>query len=181
MSTPGFLLFPTAIGACGIAWSGRGLLGVQLPEPGEGATRRRLEARFPGACEQPAPPPLQRAAGAIAALLEGAPDDLLDLPLDDTRLPDFDRRVYALARRIRPGETATYGELAQRLGEPGVARAVGQALGRNPYPLVVPCHRVLAAGAGLGGFSARGGLSTKLKLLAIEGARLDAAAPRLFD
>jgi methylated-DNA-[protein]-cysteine S-methyltransferase len=177
----GFMLFPTSIGPCGIAWGEAGLLGVQLPEAQPEQTRLRLARRFGGAAEQAPPPAPQHAAEAIAALLDGEPLDLLDVELDMARVPDFHRSVYDLARRILPGRTATYGELAQRLGEPGSARAVGQALGRNPFPIVVPCHRVLAAGAALGGFSARGGLATKLKLLAIEGARLDAAAPGLFD
>ena len=177
----GFLLFPTSIGPCGIAWGEAGLLGVQLPEAQPEQTRTRLARRFAGASEQRPPAAVQRAADEIAALLAGEPRDLLDVELDMTGLPDFHRSVYDLARRILPGRTATYGEIAQQLGAAGNARAVGQALGRNPFPIVVPCHRVLAAGAALGGFSARGGLATKLKLLAIEGAQLDAVAPGLFD
>jgi methylated-DNA-[protein]-cysteine S-methyltransferase len=177
----GLMLFPTAIGDCGIAWGDAGLRGVQLPETEPAQTRARLARRFAGAVEQEPPAAARRAAQAVAALLAGEPLDLLDIELDMTGIVPFHRRVYALARHILPGRTATYGELAQRLGDPGAARAVGQALGRNPFAIVVPCHRVLAAGAALGGFSARGGLTTKLKLLAIEGARLDAAAPGLFD
>lgn len=179
--TTGFTLFPTAIGTCGIAWGDAGLLGVQLPEAQPAQTRARLAQRFAGAVEQSPPPGPRHAAEGIAALLAGEPLALLDVELDMAGIEPFHRRVYALSRQILPGQTATYGELARRLGDPGAARAVGQALGRNPYPIVVPCHRVLAAGAALGGFSARGGLTTKLKLLAIEGARLDATAPGLFD
>jgi methylated-DNA-[protein]-cysteine S-methyltransferase len=175
------LLFPTAIGPCGIAWGDAGLLGVQLPEAQPAQTRARLAARFAGAVGQDPPAAARRAAEGIAALLDGQPLDLLDVALDMTGIVPFHRRVYELARHILPGRTATYGEIAQRLGDPGAARAVGQALGRNPFAIVVPCHRVLAAGAALGGFSARGGLATKRKLLAIEGARVDAAAPGLFD
>jgi len=177
----GFTLFPTAIGDCGIAWGDAGLLGVQLPEGQPAQTRARLAQRFAGAAEQEPPATPCRAVRGIAALLAGEPLDLLDIELDMAGIVPFHRQVYTLARHILPGHTATYGELAQRLGDPGAARAVGQALGRNPFAIVVPCHRVLAAGAALGGFSARGGLTTKLKLLAIEGARLDAAAPGLFD
>jgi methylated-DNA-[protein]-cysteine S-methyltransferase len=177
----GLMLFPTSIGPCGIAWGDAGLAGVQLPEAQPAQTATRLARRFAGAAEQSPPPAARHAADSIAALLAGEPLDLLDIALDMRGLPDFHVAVYDLARRILPGHTATYGEIAQRLGAPGTARAVGQALGRNPFPIVVPCHRVLAAGAALGGFSARGGLATKLKLLAIEGAQLDAVAPGLFD
>jgi len=181
MTAFGFALFPTAIGACGIAWGEHGLVGVQLPEGSESITRTRLARRFAPTRECAPPPVLQQAVDDITALLGGKPKDLLDVPLEMQALPAFDRQVYALSRHILPGQTRTYGELAQELGDPGLARAVGQALGRNPFPLVVPCHRVLAAGGKLGGFSARGGLVSKLRLLAIEGARVSAAAPGLFD
>src|SRR5262249_25431219 len=100
--------------------------------------------------------------------------DLTGIGLDESRVPEFHRRVYAIARSIPPGGTLTYGDIANRLGDPTLARAVGQALGENPFPIIVPCHRVLAANGRLGGFSAPGGTTTKLKLLRIEGA--DAAA-----
>ena len=116
----------------------------------------------------------------IVALLNGMPDDLADVLIDLAGVPAFDRRVYAVARSILPGATLTYGEVALRLGEPHAARAVGQALGANPWPIVVPCHRVLAAGGKAGGFSAPGGLRTKLRLLQIEGAVLG-GTPGLFD
>jgi methylated-DNA-[protein]-cysteine S-methyltransferase len=107
------------------------------------------------------------------ALLDGDRRDLIDIPLDfDDSVPEFHRRVYEVARTIGPGRTLSYGEIAARVGEPDAARAVGQALGRNPIPIIVPCHRVLAANGGTGGFSAPGGTATKLQLLAIEGARL---------
>ena len=112
----------------------------------------------------------------IIALLAGEPRDLADIPLDMSEVPPFHQRVYAVARAIPPGATFTYGEIAARIGEPGAARAVGQALGRNPFPPIVPCHRVLAAGGRTGGFSARGGVATKMRMLTIEGARL-AGAP----
>jgi methylated-DNA-[protein]-cysteine S-methyltransferase len=181
MSALGFTLFATPIGACGIAWGEHGLVGVQLPEGDEAITRARLARRF-GAAKECAPPPTwQRAADDIAALLRGEAKDLLDLAIDDEGLPHFHRQVYAIARRILPGQTRTYGEIAIELGDASAARAVGQALGRNPFPIVVPCHRVLAAGGKLGGFSARGGVVTKLRLLGIEGARVPEAMPGLFD
>jgi methylated-DNA-[protein]-cysteine S-methyltransferase len=144
---------------------------VQLPEARVAATRARLQQRFPGAREAAPPPAMRRAQIEIAALLRGAPSDLGALALDMDGLPPFHRRVYESARTIAPGATLSYGELAARLGSPGAARAVGQALGRNPFAIVVPCHRVLAAGGKVGGFSANGGVTTKLRLLAIEGVR----------
>jgi methylated-DNA-[protein]-cysteine S-methyltransferase len=174
------MLFDTAIGRCGIAWSERGIVGVQLPEKDEVATRARLRRRFPAAGEAPPPAGVQRAIDGIVALLRGEARDLSAVILDDEGLPSFDRRVYQAARSIRPGSTLSYGDLAARLGEPGQAREVGQALGKNPFPILVPCHRVLAAGGKLGGFSARGGVATKARLLSIEGAPI-AFTPSLFD
>jgi methylated-DNA-[protein]-cysteine S-methyltransferase len=117
------------------------------------------------------------AIDAMTALLRGEAVDLRDVPLDLGAVPDFARRVYAVAQAIPPGSTRTYGEVAAQVGEPGAARAVGRAMGQNPVPIVVPCHRVVAAGGALGGFSARGGASTKRRMLAIEGA----LAPTLFE
>ena len=163
-----FTLFDTTIGRCGIAWSDGGIAGVQLPEAREPATRARLLVRFPDAREAAPPPAIRRALDEIAALLRGEARDLSALPLDLTRVPPFHRRVYEAARAIAPGATLSYGELATRLGSPGSARAVGQALGRNPFAIVVPCHRVLAANGRVGGFSANGGITTKLRMLSIE-------------
>jgi methylated-DNA-[protein]-cysteine S-methyltransferase len=168
--TDGFTLFDTTLGRCGIAWSGRGVIGVQLPEGSEIATRARLRRRFPAAREAPPPPEVQRAIDGIVALLHGEPSALDDVALDMAGVPPFDRRVYEVARTIPAGGTLSYGEVAKRLGAPGAARDVGQALGRNPFAIIVPCHRVLAAGGKIGGFSARGGVSTKRRLLAAEGA-----------
>jgi len=180
MATPGFTLFDTAIGRCGIAWSERGVVGIQLPEASEPATRARVRARFPGAREDAPPPAVERALADIAALLSGEARDLSAIALDMERVPAFHRRVYEVARTIPPGETLSYGSIATRLGLPGAARAVGQALGRNPFAIVVPCHRVLAAGGKAGGFSANGGVGTKLRLLAIEHAQTTAQLG-LFD
>lgn len=177
---PFFTLFDTPIGACGLVWAELGLIGVLLPEAGPQATGARARRRFPGATEVTPDEALRQVTRRITGLLGGVHDDLADVPLDLRGVPEFHCRVYALARRIAPGSTLTYGELAQRLGEPGAARAVGQALGANPYPVIVPCHRVLAAGQRAGGFSAPGGARTKLRLLEIERAPLG-GAPGLFD
>jgi methylated-DNA-[protein]-cysteine S-methyltransferase len=176
----GVAFFETALGVCGVAWNHRGISGMQLPEARAAATRKRLRARFPDSHEAMPPQSVQQAMDAIAALLSGSKPDLSSIALDMEGVPDFDRRVYEFARRVPPGATTTYGAIAGALGEPGSARAVGQALARNPFPIVVPCHRVLATGGRLGGFSAGAGVSTKLKMLAIEGA--EAASQRsLFD
>lgn len=176
----GFALFDTPIGPCAIAWNARGLAGVQLPEADAPQTRARIVQRFPGARELPPPPDLQHALDAIVALLGGETSDLSTVALDMDDVPPFDRRVYEVARTIPPGRTCSYGEVAARLGMPGAARAVGQALGRNPFAIVVPCHRVLAAGGQVGGFSAGGGAVTKRRLLEIEGAQLEPAPVKLF-
>ncbi len=182
MPTLGYAVFPTSLGYCGIAWGTGGLTGVQLPEADETATRARMALRFPHGAEALPPPEVQSAIAAITALLDGRPTeptDLSHLQLDMAGVPPFHQRVYEFARRIPPGETLTYGELARLLGEPGAARAVGQALGANPFAPVVPCHRILAAQSGAGGFSAPGGVSTKLRMLLAERARFN--GPGLFD
>jgi methylated-DNA-[protein]-cysteine S-methyltransferase len=176
----GFTLFDTAIGRCAVAWNGRRVAGVQLPEADEGRTRARLLRRCPRAREASPPPDVQRAIDAMVALLRGERSDLSAVALDMDGVPDFDRRVYEIARIVPVGATLSYGEIAARLGARDLAREVGQALGRNPFPLIVPCHRVLAAGGKAGGFSANGGVTTKLRLLTIERARTS-DAPTLFD
>ena len=169
----GFTLFDTPIGRCGIAWSGGGVIaGVQLPEATESETRARVLDRFPDAREAPPPPDVQRALDGILGLLRGEARDLSAVALDMDRVPPFHRRVYEVARTIPPGATLSYGDIAARLGARGAARAVGRALGHNPFAILVPCHRVLAAGGKLGGFSANGGITTKLQLLSIEGAEV---------
>jgi methylated-DNA-[protein]-cysteine S-methyltransferase len=168
MTAYGFTLFDTAIGRCGVAWSDRGLVGVQLPEGGDMETRERILHRFPTAAETPPPPKVQRAIDRIVALLQGERSELSTIALDMEGVAPFHRRVYDVARTIPPGKTLAYGEVAARLGAAGAARAVGQALGRNPFPIVVPCHRVVAANGKIGGFSAHGGAATKRRMLAIE-------------
>lgn len=181
-----FILFETAIGRCGVAWGRRGIVAVQLPEPTDSETRRRLARRGPNTREAPAPPDVWRAIDSMTALLRGEAVDLSFAILDMSHLPPFHRRVYSIARTIPSGATLTYGAIAARLASPeapsvpDMARKVGRALGQNPFPLIVPCHRVVAANGKAGGFSAPGGVATKLRLLAIEGARTD-GAPSLFD
>ena len=150
------LNFETAIGTCAIAWSDRGITSVSLPG---GRPVRDAEA---------VPAEIRAAVEAIQALLEGGRRDLTDLTLDPTGIDDFRQAVYDATRAIAPGETKTYGELARAVGDPHAARAVGAALGANPYPIVVPCHRVLAADGSLHGFSAPGGIRTKRRMLEIE-------------
>lgn len=182
MSADGFGLFETALGVCAIAWRADAIAGVLLPEEeGPDATRLRMQRDFPLAPQLPPPPWVSTVIERLQRLLEqGGQDTLEDVPLDLGPVPEFQRRVYALARTIPPGQTLTYGELAARLGEPGAARSVGQALGRNPFAPIVPCHRVLAAGGRSGGFSAGGGVATKLKMLQTEQACLG-DGPGLFD
>lgn len=144
---------------------------LQLPEATPALTQARLAGRSRGRPSSTPPVVIESAIASVQALLGGEPRDLADIELDYEGVPDFHRRVYVAARRIRPGEVVTYGELARRLLAPGAARAVGQALGRNPFAIIVPCHRVLASGGKIGGFSANGGTCTKLSLLTLEGAR----------
>jgi methylated-DNA-[protein]-cysteine S-methyltransferase len=174
-----FALFETDIGVCGIVWSARGVYGVQLPERDASGTRARVHRRHPTAAEAAPTPEVRRAIDGIVALLGGEKRDLSDIAIDDERVPEFNRRVYAIARKIPPGATMTYGEIAEMLGDKMLAREVGQAMGENPTPIIMPCHRVLAAGGKTGGFSASGGVVTKLRLLSIEGAQ--PGGPTLFD
>jgi methylated-DNA-[protein]-cysteine S-methyltransferase len=179
MNEFGFALFDTPLDCCGIVWNGRGVAGVQLPETDRRAVRNRILRRFPGACEAVPPADVQHVVDDIVALLNGEPRDLGYAQIDAAALPDFHRRVYDVARTIPAGATLSYGEIAERLGDRRLAREVGEALGQNPFPIIVPCHRVLAAGGKMGGFSARGGVRTKLRLLSIEGA--EPGGPTLFE
>ena len=175
-----FHCFETALGTCAVAWRVVGLsdgliVGSQLPELDAATTRQRMQARFPTAIEAPPLPAVQAAVLGVQRLLAGESRDtaeLLAVQLDDSALPAFHAQVLALTRRIPVGQTLTYGEIAARLGSPGAARAVGQAEGSNPFAPIVPCHRVIGNGRGAGGvgtgFSAHGGVATKLRLLAIE-------------
>jgi methylated-DNA-[protein]-cysteine S-methyltransferase len=150
------LRFETAIGACGISWSASGVTGVWLLDP--------------RACAEPLEPPASvlAAADGIAALFRGESRDLREVPLDLTGVDEFAAGVYAATRLVGPGEICTYGDLARAVGSPGGAQAVGRALGSNPFPIVVPCHRVLSSTGALHGFSAPGGIATKRRMLEIE-------------
>jgi methylated-DNA-[protein]-cysteine S-methyltransferase len=171
-------LFDTAIGRCAVAWTGRGIVTVLLPGRDDAALRARLAQRHPDAREAAPPDDVGQAIAGMAALVAGEHRDLSGVVLDLAGVSEFDRRVYAVARTIRPGATLTYGAIAAQVGELD-ARRIGEAMGRNPCPIIVPCHRVVAAGGKSGGFSAPGGAATKRRLLAIEGAGDD--QPTLFD
>jgi len=173
-------VFDTAIGPCGIAWGPRGITGVQLPEPSAQETRARMAESHVGVEEATLPSPVRRAIDRIRSVLDGSSrDDLADIELDTAELSDFLQRAYAVARTIAPGETLTYGQVAARIGSPGLARAVGRAMGANPFPIIVPCHRVLGADGTIGGFSAPGGATTKRRMLLAEGVP-EREGPALF-
>ncbi len=174
----GYALFPTAIGECALAWSDAGVVGVWFPEATPDATRQRIERR--GHVEATPPAAIRAAMTRVQRLLEDGCEDLADVTLDMDGIEVFERQVLEAARAIPPGATLTYGELAKRVGAPGAAREVGQAMARNRFPIIVPCHRVMAAGGGFGGFSAPGGLESKARLLNIEKAALN-DEPLLFD
>jgi methylated-DNA-[protein]-cysteine S-methyltransferase len=169
-------LFETVIGWAGIAWSGQGLIGAHLPERDREIVRRSFARRCPEAVEAEPTPEMADVTERIRALMRGEKADLSEAPLDIARVPEFNAKVYEITRKIPAGETLTYGQIAVQLGDRLLAKDVGAALGKNPWPIVVPCHRVTAAGGKLGGFSARGGAATKLKLLEIEGATAAATA-----
>lgn len=172
-------LFETAIGQCGVAWSEAGLTWVQLPELDRDATRARLLSKLTDAgamaTSNSMPPWVKDAIMRIQEHLTGNAQDLSPIPLDLARVPPFTAKVLRAAQAVPAGQTATYGELAAIAGSPGAARAAGQAMATNPWPVVVPCHRVVAAGGGAGGFSAHGGVVTKEKLLQLEGGTLTPA------
>jgi methylated-DNA-[protein]-cysteine S-methyltransferase len=176
-----YCLFETAIGACGVAWSDRGVTRLQLPERSRSATERRLRGR--GANASAGVPPA--AVSATIRLLEryfaGEQVDLSGVALDLSGVSPFHRKIYDAARALAWGKTATYGELAQQAGARDATRAVGQAMGKNPVPIIIPCHRVLAAGGKIGGFSAHGGTSTKQRLLTLEGVHLGHSTFRCLD
>ncbi|MBZ6075964.1 methylated-DNA--[protein]-cysteine S-methyltransferase [Microvirga puerhi] len=179
MTAYAFTLFDTPIGTCGLAWRERGIVSLQLPEVEPSRTRSRLASRFPNAKEIEPPEMIRTVIADIVALLQGERRDLTAAVLDMEGVPEQHRRVYEVARTIPPGRVLTYGEIASRLGidDP---RQIGQALGRNPFAIIVPCHRVVGADGKLGGFSAGGGTMTKRRILEIEGARRD-DTPTLFD
>ena len=180
MSGRGYAIFDTALGRCGIAWGDLGIVGVQLPEAREIETRRRLYHLYPDARESRPPLNAEVAIEGIAALLNGRPADLSDVTLDMTGIHVFSQRVYEFTRTIPRGETRTYGEVAATLRLSGAVHAVAQAINRNPFVIIVPCHRVLEAGHYADDISPHGGSISKRRLLSIEGARTT-ASKTLFD
>ena len=166
MTDQHFAIFDTAIGRCGIAWGQRGINAVQLPMGPEDKTRARIRQRYADIVEAPPPAEVRHAIDGIVELLEGKPNDLSDVVLDLDGVPEFHRGVYDIARTIPPGKTMTYGDIARRLGGVELSRDVGQALGRNPCPVVVPCHRALGKSGALTGY--HWGLTRKRAMLGWE-------------
>jgi methylated-DNA-[protein]-cysteine S-methyltransferase len=177
----GYSIFDTGIGRCGIAWGDAGIIGVQLPEAREIETRRRLFQLYPDAREMRPPLNVEIAIEGIAALLRGSPSDLADVTLDMTGIHAFNQRVYELTRAVPRGETRTYGEIAARLGAPGAVHSVAQAISRNPFVIIVPCHRVLEVGSYADKISPHGGVISKRRLLSIEGVGGGTSSKTLFD
>lgn len=180
MQPAGYTFFDTAIGVCGLAWSERGIVALQLPEADDEKTRARLLRRVPDLPERDPPASVREAIALIVRLLEGEAADLSAVAVDLDGVPEFNRKVYAIAREIPPGETLTYGDIARRLGDVQLSRSVGQALGQNPVAIIVPCHRVMGADRKPVGFSAGGGVQTKLRMLSIERAHIGGSRD-LFD
>ena len=180
MTGRSYSIFDTGIGRCAIAWSPAGIVGVQLPEVREIDTRRRLYQLYPDARELPPPPHIDAAIEGITALLRGAACDFADVMLDVTGIPAFNQRVYAYVRTIPRGETRTYAEVASGIRASGAIRSVAQAIGCNPFMIIVPCHRVLEAGNYADKISAFGGAISKRRLLSMEGAR-QVPGKTLFD
>ena len=180
MTGRGYTIFDTGIGRCGIAWGELGVMGVQLPEAREIDTRKRLFQLYPEARELRPPVNVEIAIEGIVTLLRGGDSDLSDVTLDMTGIPAFNQRVYAFARSIPRGETRTYDEVASTLRASGAVYSVAQAIGRNPFMIIVPCHRVLEAGHYADKISPNGGAISKRRLLSIEGAQTT-ASKTLFD
>lgn len=174
-----YCLIDTAIGTVGLAWSAIGVTRLQLPESSREATERRLRGGSVDVAEGAPPGQIEQAIIELRTYFSGARIDLSEIALDLARVGDFHRSIYDATRRVGWGETTTYGALARLAGSPDASRAVGQAMGRNPVPIIIPCHRVLASGGRPGGFSAFGGAVTKQRLLAMEGVHLDGGAPML--
>src|ERR1700709_1458627 len=177
----GYSIFDTMIGRCGIAWGEQGVLGVQLPEAREIETRGRMLRQYPGARELRPPVGAEIAIEGIAAALRGDAAELADITLDMTGIHAFNQRVYEVTRAIPRGETRTYGEIAAKLGASGAVHSVAQAISRNPFMIIIPCHRVLEAGSYADKISPKGGAISKRRLLSIEGARGTVGSKTLFD
>ncbi len=180
MSGRAYTIFDTAIGRCGIAWGYSGIVGVQLPEAREIETRKRLFRLYPDARETRPPQNVELAIEGIVALLRGEGCDFSDVTLDMSGIHAFNQRVYQITRTIPRGETRTYGEIAARLGASGAVHSVAQAIARNPFVIIVPCHRVLEAGGYADKISPHGGMISKRRLLSIEGTGCP-SSKTLFD
>ncbi|GEC58675.1 methylated-DNA--protein-cysteine methyltransferase [Bradyrhizobium elkanii] len=180
MAGRGYTIFDPAIGRCGIAWGELGVAGVQLPELREIETRKRLFKLYPDAREMRPPEEIAVAIEGIAATLRGGIEDLAGVALDMSGIPAFNARVYQFVRTIPRGETRTYDEVASALRASGAVYSVAQALGRNPFMIMVPCHRVLEAGHYADRISPNGGSISKRRLLSIEGAQ-PTTSKTLFD
>ena len=177
----GYTIFDTMIGRCGIAWGLSGVVGIQLPEAREIETRKRLYQLYPDAREQRPPQNVEIAIEGIVALLRGEAADTSDVALDMTGIHAFNHRVYQLTRAIPRGETRTYGEIAAKLGASGAVHSVAQAIAKNPFVIIVPCHRVLETGSYADKMSPNGGSISKRRLLSIEGAHGPVTGKTLFD
>jgi methylated-DNA-[protein]-cysteine S-methyltransferase len=180
MAGRGYTIFDTAIGRCGIAWGDLGIIGVQLPEVREIDTRKRLFHLYPEAREIRPPINVEAAIEGIAMLLRGGVSDLSDVTLDMTGIPAFNQRVYAFARSIPRGESRTYADVASALRASGAIHSAAQAIARNPFMIIVPCHRVLEAGHYADKISPNGGVISKRRLLSIEGTH-PTTSRTLFD
>jgi len=179
MEPSGITIFETPIGPCGIAWRGAKVIGVEIGDADAKETRYRLGERFPDAQADTAPDFVAQAVEKVRTLLAGGSPDFSQTPLALDAVPDLNRQVYEIILELKAGETTTYGAIARRLGDVSLSQAVGYALGKNPFPIIVPCHRVLGSNGKVGGFSAAGGTATKLKLLNIERAKIS-SEPDLF-
>ena len=173
----GYTIVDTAIGAIAVAWSDAGICRVALPQRDREAMERRFAAKLDGAGPAEPPAAIAAAIGLIKRYAKGEEVDFSAVPVDLGGVDLFQRAIYQAARQLDFGETTTYGGLADAAGHPGKARETGEALGRNPVPLIVPCHRILAAGGKIGGFSAPGGSAAKEKLLTLEGVRVGPPPP----
>jgi methylated-DNA-[protein]-cysteine S-methyltransferase len=170
-ATIGHTLFETRFGFVGFAWSEGGLTRLLLPDR-RAAIERRLDASAGSVQENELPSAVATLVADIKRYFEGEEVSFDHVAVDLDGVDAFRSSIYQETRQLGFGETTNYGELARRAGHAGMARETGQALGSNPVPLIVPCHRILAAGARIGGFSAPGGASAKEKMLALEGVRV---------
>lgn len=181
---PHYALFDTVAGFCGLAWTADGVVRFQLPGQSRGETERLLKRRLPDMQRGEPTPEIAATIKGVKRYFAGETVEFTDVPVDLTGQNDFFKSIYAALRQVGWGQTTTYGALAKQLGAgPEAARDVGVAMGRNPVALIIPCHRCLAAGGKLGGFSAPGGSDTKLKMLELEGHNLTPAPPaqQAFD